>query len=519
MRLRTRRSSVPGGVIGGCGMVSAPSLAGRFARRQVRTAEAVIRRYPASAPPSARGSEPTSKPPGTDADQVRVPEGLGARLDRLRRVTGRLDRVAGDRGDARLDQRPRSRVLRLGAFHAPARRRDRLRGGAAPHDRVRDRLRVDLWLPVAAHRSGHQHEAVLVVEQRRHQRVGRQLARRERVRMPGLHRETRAAVLGHDPRLGLVDARPEIPEQALDQRHRPPRRVGGDQRDGVAPRHRPGGDGGSGAPDLVGDPREVPLVEQDRRVEQHRVGIGEMSVAVAGRRGDDASEHACIGAVRVGVQAEPFHQRQDLEQREPLRIGRDDRDVQLTERCAQRRQHGRPVRREILDRDRAPSLAEPRDVGATDLARVEHVRPTVGQRLQRGAERGLDDARAHRLRGSRAGRRSVRGPDRSHAARRGRPGCRRASGSPRGRRTRARSRSGTRRARGAAAPFVWSSCQPATAPGTVIGAGPRAGISASRIVEGSASRGERPLEFSASTSPSGRWISANRSPPTPHMCG
>ena len=78
---------------------------------------------------------------------------------------------------------------------------------------------------------------------------------------------------------------------------------------------------------------------------------------------------------------------------------------------------------------------------------------------------------------------------------------------------------GNASAQGSRAPFVWSSCQPATAPGTVIGTGPRTGIAASRIAAGSASRGERPLEFSASTSPSGRWISANRSPPTPHMCG
>src|SRR5206468_8972129 len=71
------------------------------------------------------------------------------------------------------------------------------------------------------------------------------------------------------------------------------------------------------------------------------------------------------------------------------------------------------------------------------------------------------------------------------------------------------------------APRSYVARQPATAPGTVIGIGPRSGIVPwSRATSaGSAATGARPLEFTHSISPSGRWTSAKRSPPTPHELG
>ena len=58
---------------------------------------------------------------------------------------------------------------------------------------------------------------------------------------------------------------------------------------------------------------------------------------------------------------------------------------------------------------------------------------------------------------------------------------------------------------GSMAPVRCSACQPATAPGTVIGTGPRIGMADAPLsASGSAARGERPLELIASVSPSVR---------------
>ena len=146
-----------------------PKSGRRFARRQVRTAEAVIRRYPASAPHLPRiGAD--LKPPGPTRS-LRASEGL-ARVDRLRRETGRSI-ASRDRGTP-VSWRPRSRVpgvpRQRGAATASA------AGGPA---RPRAIVCASIMLPVAAHRSGHQREAVLVVDSAGIS-VGPQLARRER---------------------------------------------------------------------------------------------------------------------------------------------------------------------------------------------------------------------------------------------------------------------------------------------------------------------------------------------------
>ena len=46
-----------------------------------------------------------------------------------------------------------------------------------------------------------------------------------------------------------------------------------------------------------------------------------------------------------------------------------------------------------------------------------------------------------------------------------------------------------------------------------------ASIPSTAAAAGSAPAGARPLALSATTSPAGCWTKANRSPPTPHMCG
>ena len=75
---------------------------------------------------------------------------------------------------------------------------------------------------------------------------------------------------------------------------------------------------------------------------------------------------------------------------------------------------------------------------------------------------------------------------------------------------------------GSVAPSACSAAQPLTAPGTVMESGPCSGMAVpyrERSASGSTPAGARPLALSAIVAPSGRCTSANRSPPTPQLCG
>src|SRR5439155_4734155 len=68
----------------------------------------------------------------------------------------------------------------------------------------------------------------------RDQRVRGLLARRQSVRVGGVEREERAAVLQEDPRISGDHARAELPVEALDQRDRVAVRIGRGDGDRVA---------------------------------------------------------------------------------------------------------------------------------------------------------------------------------------------------------------------------------------------------------------------------------------------
>src|SRR5439155_14155752 len=106
IRALTWRSSEPEGIIGGCGIVSCRSL----------TATS-----PEAPPPERRSRSPGQgtpirprvrtrvEPLGAQADQVRVPELVGAIGDHRRPVGQRLERAPRRSGDAIFDDDPRRR--------------------------------------------------------------------------------------------------------------------------------------------------------------------------------------------------------------------------------------------------------------------------------------------------------------------------------------------------------------------------------------------------------------------------
>ena len=115
-------------------------------------------------------------------------------------------------------------VAALQLQHAPvgerARRLDRGLRVHAEIDDVRQEPHMARRLVLAAHHpERHRHPAVLH-QHRRDDRVHRPLARRRLVRMPGLQREPRAAVVEQDAALRRRDPRPEAVEDRVDQRHR-----------------------------------------------------------------------------------------------------------------------------------------------------------------------------------------------------------------------------------------------------------------------------------------------------------
>ena len=77
-------------------------------------------------------------------------------------------------------------------------------------------------------------------------------------------------------------------------------------------------------------------------------------------------------------------------------------------------------------------------------------------------------------------------------------------------------------AHGSVAPSACRAAHPLTAPGTVIESGPSSGMATpcrARSASASTPAGARPLALIATVEPSGRCTNANRSPPTPQLCG
>ena len=120
-------------------------------------------------------------------------------------------------------------------------------------------------------------------------------------------------------------------------------------------------------------------------------------------------------------------------------------------------------------------------------------------------------SRAWRADASRPRRRSRRGRGRRRRAYPARRGSRPARARPAPRRSRARSRGRMRRPTGRTAPGAVERAPPGDGARHGDGSGPRIGISRDRAADaptGSAAAGDRPLELTASVSPSGRWTRA-----------
>jgi hypothetical protein len=214
----------------------------------------------------------------------------------------------------------------------------------------------------------------LAVRHDRHEGVGGELVRLERVRVRFLEREPAAARLADDPGLGLEDPRPEPAREALDQADRPPLVV--DR--GEADRPAPGTVGaldryGSAARDLVAERGHVAVVEQGVRVHPHVPRVGEVPVAVERGRAEHQRERARVRSERVGVDPEALDRGEDLEQHEPLRGRRRDVDVEVPVATGERREDLGTMAPEVLERHVRAVEREAVDERSPDRSSVDRV--------------------------------------------------------------------------------------------------------------------------------------------------
>ena len=110
---------------------------------------------------------------------------------------------------------------------------------------------------------------------------------------------------------------------------------------------------------FVGQSREMTVLEQGRGVHVHPVGVREVPVTVPVGCVDHPRDPAGVRTVEVGLDPEALEKRQDLEQHEPLGVGRDDAHVPVPVRRTERREHARVVPREVVVADRRPAAWSP----------------------------------------------------------------------------------------------------------------------------------------------------------------
>ena len=173
----------------------------------------------ASAPPSARGSEPTSNDP-RNARRITCacPTASSRSPNASTRNPASSSRIVRGVGHATLAHASgpsSSHTVQRGAPTASA-------GGHAQVEGSDQVLGVDLRLGGAAHGGRDGRQAAIAVDEHRHQRVEGALPGRDLVRMAGLEREAGAAVVRDDAGLRFEDPCAEAVVQALDQRDRPP---------------------------------------------------------------------------------------------------------------------------------------------------------------------------------------------------------------------------------------------------------------------------------------------------------
>ena len=105
-------------------------------------------------------------------------------------------------------------------------------------------------------------------------------------------------------------------------------------------------------PDPVGEAGQVPVVEERRGMDAHRVRVRQVMIAITVRGREYQRQQVRVGTERIGVDAQPFDEREDLQQREPLAVRRHHPHVDISIASAERRADVRRVRGEVVHGDR-----------------------------------------------------------------------------------------------------------------------------------------------------------------------
>ncbi len=206
--------------------------------------------------------------------------------------------------------------------------------------------------------------------------------------------------MGDDPGRGLEDPGAEAAEEALDQRHTPSVGISRDERDRVTRDARRHGAGGrmsvEAATHDVAQGSDVPIVQEPRDVDRHRLGVGEVTVAIGGGRHQDPGEGRGIHADRVGVDAEALDRGQCFQEHEALGGRRRHRDIEVPVASPERREEVRGVRGEVLGGDGRAERAKPGHEAFGDIARGEGVGALVRDGRERARQGRLPEGGALR---------------------------------------------------------------------------------------------------------------------------
>src|SRR5262245_11302898 len=312
-------------------------------------------------------------------------------VDRPHLVAAPLER-GDDVGPVARFQAQRSRLLARRASEEPARGLHGLLGPHAAVDQARHQGRLGLWLALATHRSVDHARPASDEIHRGDQGVGRVLARGEPVRMGGVEREERAAVLEQDTGVAGDDPRPELVVEALDERDSVAVGIRGDDGDGIAL------DGPAGKRRRRARSDTAAPLSQARRVEAvldrhgHQRGIRQVAIAILEGELGRLDGEVNVLVLGSGRDVEALEQGQDGQCGETLCGWRKARRLAAAIGHRKRRDPVGTVRVEIAGGQRAARLAGgPRDA-AGQIPPVELLRATRGDQFQSLREVGLGKA-------------------------------------------------------------------------------------------------------------------------------
>ena len=207
-------------------------------------------------------------------------------------------------------------------------------------DQVDEHLRVSLRLHVAAHDAERQPRLAVLHHHRRHERVKRTLVRRDLIGVSGPEVEEAAAVLQQDAGVAGHDARAEVVEERLNQRHDVALAVGDGQVDGVAK---------VAAGQVLVDPRRLRrgAGEPHRLVIRRRTrGIDLLAPQRGVLFGDERLDDARRNGAGIGQIRRP------IGERDPLRL---DHQVQIRRRIVSERFEVEPLQ-DVQHLERAEAL-------------------------------------------------------------------------------------------------------------------------------------------------------------------